>query len=62
MTEMSPVGTVASLKGSQKSTCRGEAQFALQAKQGRAVFGVDMKIVDGQGREDCPGTARSRAS
>ncbi len=29
----------------------GEARLGLQAKQGRAVFGVDMKIVDGDGKE-----------
>ena len=50
MTEMSPVGTVAILKGSQKNLS-GEEQFQIQSKQGRAVYGVDMKIVDGQNRE-----------
>jgi 3-(methylthio)propionyl---CoA ligase len=28
-----------------------DEQMAVQAKQGRAVFGVDMKIVDADGRE-----------
>jgi fatty-acyl-CoA synthase len=50
MTEMSPVGTVAIPKGSQKNLS-GEEQFQVQCKQGRAVYGVDMKIVDGQNRE-----------
>jgi acyl-CoA synthetase (AMP-forming)/AMP-acid ligase II len=50
MTEMSPVGTVAALKGSQVDL-PAEERFAIQAKQGRAVYGVDMKIVDGDGRE-----------
>jgi fatty-acyl-CoA synthase len=49
MTEMSPVGTAAILKGKHLALDK-EAQFAVQATQGRAVFGVDMKIVgeDGQ--------------
>jgi fatty-acyl-CoA synthase len=50
MTEMSPVGTVSIVKGSQKALS-GEEQFQIQAKQGRAVYGVDMKIVTGNGEE-----------
>ncbi|MEP7301650.1 MAG: 3-(methylthio)propionyl-CoA ligase [Caldimonas sp.] len=50
MTEMSPVGTVAILKGRQHDL-NAEERFAIQAKQGRAVYGVDMKIVDGRGEE-----------
>jgi acyl-CoA synthetase (AMP-forming)/AMP-acid ligase II len=50
MTEMSPVGTVAVLKGSQKDLGPAE-RFFIQAKQGRAVYGVDMKIVDEDGAE-----------
>jgi len=50
MTEMSPVGTVAVLKGSQVDLPAAE-RFALQSKQGRAVYGVDMKIVDADGKE-----------
>ncbi|HEX2541952.1 MAG TPA: 3-(methylthio)propionyl-CoA ligase [Caldimonas sp.] len=50
MTEMSPVGTVAVLKGSQKDL-PAEQRFAIQAKQGRAVYGVDMKIVGPDGAE-----------
>jgi fatty-acyl-CoA synthase len=50
MTEMSPVGTVATLKGSQVDL-DPEQRFAIQAKQGRAVYGVDMKIVDDHGKE-----------
>lgn len=50
MTEMSPVGTVATLKGKQVAL-GAEQRFALQAKQGRAVYGVDMKIVGGDGEE-----------
>ena len=50
MTEMSPVGTVAALKGSQVDL-DAPTRFAIQAKQGRAVYGVDMKIVGEDGNE-----------
>jgi acyl-CoA synthetase (AMP-forming)/AMP-acid ligase II len=50
MTEMSPVGTVATLK-SKHTGATHEEQFAVQAKQGRSVFGVDMKIIDPDGKE-----------
>jgi acyl-CoA synthetase (AMP-forming)/AMP-acid ligase II len=45
MTELSPVGTVCSFKAHQASL-PVEERYALQAKQGRPVFGIDMKIVD----------------
>ena len=50
MTEMSPVGTVATLKGSQVDL-DAPTRFAIQSKQGRAVYGVDMKIVGDDGEE-----------
>jgi 3-(methylthio)propionyl---CoA ligase len=50
MTEMSPVGTVAALKGSQVDLDAAQ-RFAIQAKQGRAIYGVDMKIVGAEGEE-----------
>jgi acyl-CoA synthetase (AMP-forming)/AMP-acid ligase II len=50
MTEMSPLGTVCTLKPAQQALSKQE-QMAVQAKQGRAVFGVDMKIVDAEGKE-----------
>jgi 3-(methylthio)propionyl---CoA ligase len=50
MTEMSPVGTVATMK-SKHTSATPEEQFAVQAKQGRSVFGVDMKIIDPNGKE-----------
>jgi fatty-acyl-CoA synthase len=50
MTETSPLGTVCSLKPAQLALAP-EQRLALQAKQGRAVFGVDMKIVDDGGDE-----------
>jgi|SRR5450755_1331801 len=50
MTEMSPVGTVAMLKRQHMGES-AEARFTLQAKQGRTVYGVDMKVVGVDGRE-----------
>ena len=50
MTEMSPIGTVCNLKLHQTQLGTDE-QLAIMAKPGRAVFGVDMKIVDGDGAE-----------
>jgi 3-(methylthio)propionyl---CoA ligase len=50
MTEMSPLGTVGSLKAKQLELPK-EARDAIQAKQGRAIFGVEMKIVDESQRE-----------
>ncbi|MGH7091017.1 MAG: AMP-binding protein, partial [Stellaceae bacterium] len=48
MTEMSPVGTVSKPKAKHRGL-DGEALLALKAKQGRALPGVDLKIVDGAG-------------
>jgi len=50
MTEMSPLGTVCTLKPKHLGLGR-EEQMAVQAKQGRAVYGVDMKIVGDDGKE-----------
>ena len=50
MTEMSPLGTVCTLKLHQTSLPEAQ-QLAILAKQGRAVFGVEMKIVDPDGKE-----------
>ena len=50
MTEMSPVGTVCTLKPKHQRL-DAEQRMAVQAKQGRAVFGVDMKIVGEDGNE-----------
>jgi 3-(methylthio)propionyl---CoA ligase len=50
MTELSPLGTACVLKPHQQAL-PPEQRLALQAKQGRAVYGVDMKIVDDEGRE-----------
>jgi acyl-CoA synthetase (AMP-forming)/AMP-acid ligase II len=50
MTEMSPLGTVSTLK-SRHLQLPKEHQLTIQSKQGRTVFGVDMKIVDDAGKE-----------
>lgn len=50
MTEMSPLGTVSTLKNKHLSLNR-EEQLAIKDKQGRPIFGVDMKIVDDNGAE-----------
>ena len=50
MTETSPVGTVCALK-TKHLALDAEAQLAVQYKQGRVVFGVDMKIIGEEGQE-----------
>ena len=50
MTETSPLGTCCTLK--QKHLGQSSAErFAVQCKQGRAPFGVELKIVGGDGGE-----------
>lgn len=50
MTEMSPLGTLGTLKNKHLALPKDEQMKILQ-KQGRAIYGVDMKIVDGAGQE-----------
>ena len=50
MTEMSPLGTVASFKSAHVSQTQAQ-QYAVMAKQGRAIYGVDMKIVSEDGQD-----------
>ena len=50
MTEMSPLGTVCTLKNAQVALPPDE-KMKVRLKQGRSVFGVDMKIVDEAGNE-----------
>jgi fatty-acyl-CoA synthase len=50
MTEMSPVGTVAAFKP-RHLAMGAEQRYEVMAKQGRAVYGVDMKIVAEDGSE-----------
>ena len=50
MTEMSPLGTVGYLKRNMKDLS-AEEKMSYKVKQGRAVYGVEMKIVDDDGNE-----------
>jgi fatty-acyl-CoA synthase len=50
MTEMSPLGSMCTLKTKHAALPR-EKQRELECKQGRTIFGVQMKIVDGEGKE-----------
>ena len=50
MTEMSPLGTSCKLQNKHLSLPH-EKQLRILEKQGHAIFGVDMKIVDPEGRE-----------
>ncbi|MGH8541966.1 MAG: 3-(methylthio)propionyl-CoA ligase [Stenotrophobium sp.] len=50
MTEMSPLGTYNTLKEKHLKLDK-EQQFAVEIKQGRPIFGVGLKIVDGEGKE-----------
>ena len=50
MTELSPLGTLNTFK--EKHFKLSEAQkFALQQKQGRAIFGVEMRIIGSDGKD-----------
>ncbi|MEN9888095.1 MAG: hypothetical protein RL559_132 [Pseudomonadota bacterium] len=50
MTELSPLGTLCTLKNKHLKL-PAQAQMKLRMKQGRCIYGIDMKIVDSQGRE-----------
>ncbi len=50
MTEMSPIGTAAAFKGKHAGQSP-EEQLVVMSTQGRAVYGVDMKIVGEDGHE-----------
>ena len=50
MTEMSPVGTVCTLKN-KHLPMPDDQKMKVRLKQGRGLYGVDMKIVDPEGRE-----------
>ena len=50
MTEMSPLGTLCTLKEKHRELPEDQ-QMAIRLKQGRAIFGVDMKIVGAKGEE-----------
>ena len=50
MTEMSPLGTLCTLKNKQLQLPKDEQMKILQ-KQGRAIYGVDMRIVGSDGTD-----------
>ena len=50
MTEMSPLGTVCTLKNKHLAM-NSDAKMKVRLKQGRGIFGVDMKIVDDESKE-----------
>ncbi|SPA49677.1 3-(methylthio)propionyl-CoA ligase [Cupriavidus taiwanensis] len=50
MTEMSPLGTASKLLAKHHDLPDAE-RHKIQEKQGRVIYGVDMKIVDGEGKE-----------
>ena len=49
MTEMSPLGTVCTLKN-KHMTMTTDEKMKVRLKQGRGIFGVDLKIVDEAGK------------
>ena len=49
MTELSPLGTVCTLKNKHLKLPAQE-QMKIRMKQGRCIYGIDMKIVDSEGR------------
>ena len=50
MTEMNPLGVLNTLKPNLEHL-EGEERFDVLAKQGRAIYGVDLRIVDDSGTE-----------
>jgi len=50
MTEMSPLGTIGTLKYGMESLTPDE-EVSIRAKAGRGIFGVEMRIVDDEGKE-----------
>ena len=50
MTEMSPLGTLCTLKNKHLAL-PADAQMQIRLKQGRCIYGVDMKIVNDEGKE-----------
>ena len=58
MTETSPLATVCARKARHASLSTDE-RYALMAKQGRAVYGVDIKVVDERGSEIPWGSPKS---
>jgi fatty-acyl-CoA synthase len=50
MTEMTPLGTICRLKASME-TLPDDERYAIRAKQGYVAAGVDLRLVDEEGRE-----------
>jgi len=50
MTETSPLGTVGTLRPEMQSL-PAEERYRMHARQGHGIFGIEMKIVDEEGRE-----------
>jgi len=50
MTEMSPLGTACTFKAKHLKQSK-EERFALKNKQRRAIYGVDLRVVDEEGAE-----------
>ncbi|MEK9711469.1 MAG: long-chain-fatty-acid--CoA ligase [Thalassolituus sp.] len=50
MTETSPIGTINALNPIMKALPK-EERYKLQQKQGRPIFGVEIKIIDDEGKE-----------
>jgi 3-(methylthio)propionyl---CoA ligase len=50
MTEMSPLGTLCTLKN-KHAELPADEKMKIRLKQGRAIYGVDMKIVGDDGKE-----------
>jgi len=50
MTEMSPLGTLCTLKNKHLTMSEAD-KMKVRLKQGRCIYGVDMKIVDGNNNE-----------
>jgi acyl-CoA synthetase (AMP-forming)/AMP-acid ligase II len=50
MTEMSPLGTVCTLRNQHLGLSKAE-QMKIRLKQGRAIYGMDMRIVGPDGKE-----------
>jgi len=50
MTETSPLGTVGTLRP-EMASLPAEERYRMHAKQGHGIFGIEMKVVDDDGKE-----------
>ena len=51
MTETSPLGTTGRLRAGEEALADADARRTLKLAQGRAIYGVEMRVVDEDGRE-----------